>query len=210
MESAKQKEFKSEVKYYMQPKYFYGILLILVFASCKKKQEMHIQFSINGKTYKISENDKKFSCELTYDTLSNKAFKPGETFNNFKDRGITFLYIAEITTPPEEVLVLNFFFKMCSDYSLQDSAKVIYEDFTCNDKTAGYKSVIKVPGEISARFKFKEGGGTDDKFHLSFSISNDFASGTFSGELSSDFDNRRIFIKDGSFQNIPFRRRSID
>lgn len=191
-------------------KYFYTLLVILIFTSCQlEKKKIRIQFTANDKMYEISGKDKAFICEVTYDSFTNSS-NMKQKYDYVRNKGITFSYLSDLDAKKKEEYVLKFFFRMCSDEIFPESAKVIYEDFSCKNNTAGYESIFKVKGEISGRFKFREGGGTNDKFHLDLSIINNLASGTFSGELTSDLDNSRLLIKDGMFENIPFKRKSLD
>jgi hypothetical protein len=174
----------------MRIKIFWILSIFLFLISCQsEKKEPGIQFTANGKRYEISGKDKTHICEVVYDTFTN-TINMKQEYDYVRHKGVTFSYLTDLKNKKSEEYVLKFFFRMCSDEPFPETTKVIYEDFSCKDNTAGYESVIKAKGEISCRFKFREDGGTNDKFHLNISITKNLASGTFSGELTSDFDGR--------------------
>lgn len=194
----------------MRAKFFRIASLVLILTSCQPEhKEVMIQFTANDKSYEISGKDKTFICEITYDTFTIKSNMKSD-YDFLRDRSITFSYFSDRENKEANEYVINFFFKMCSDEPFPDSAKVIYEDFSCKDNTAGYKSIIMAKNEIGGRFEFAEGGGTNDKFHLDISIKKNLANGTFSGELTSDVDSSKLIIKNGIFKNIPFKKNSLD
>ncbi|HQW44958.1 MAG TPA: hypothetical protein PLX74_12320 [Chitinophagaceae bacterium] len=194
----------------MGAKFLWTASLILILISCQsEKKEIKIRFTANEKNYEISAKDKAFICEVTYDTFTNKS-NMKQKYDYVRHKSITLSYLSNLENKKSDEYVMKFLFRMCSDDPFPDSAKVIYEDFSCKDNTAGYESVFKAKDEISGRFKFREGGGTNDKFHLDISIVKNLASGRFSGVLTSDLDSNKLIIKDGIFENIPFKRNSID
>lgn len=193
----------------MTIKHLYTLSLVLLLISCQTaKKKIKIQFTANGKKYEISGKNKSLICQVTYDSFTNKSNM--KQYDYVRDKSFTFSYLSDINNSTSEKYVMKFLFRMCSAESFPESSKVIYEDFTCKYNTAGYESIIKAKGEISGRFKFLEGGGTNDKFHLDLSISKNLANGTFYGELTSDLDKNKLIIEDGLFENIPFKKASLD
>lgn len=202
--------FKQNDAYKMNLKIVYILSILLCFVSCNvENKEPKIQFTANGEKYEVIGNDKTFMCEVKHEVFSNtKDIK--SPYDDFKHNSISFIFINDFGKEELDEFVINFLFKMCSDELFPGYAKVTYEDFTCFDNTAGYKSVIKAKGKVSGRYTFLKGGGTNDKFHLDISVSNNLANGTFSGNITSDLDSNRLIIENGIFENIPFSRIAID
>ncbi len=185
-------------------------LLPIVFIACKHEKKVKIHLTVNDKKLEISEKNNPIICKISYDSFTN-ATNIKSDYDFLQDKSVSFSYIS-LGDESKKIddITIYFFFKITGGATLQKSIEVIYEDFSSKNNTAGLESVIKIKNSISTRFKFLKEGGTKDKFQLNITIDKEYASGTFSGNLTSDFDGSRVIITDGKFENIPFERRAID
>lgn len=185
--------------------YIYILTIVILHNSCQSSdKKIKIQFTPNGKKYEIIENDRSLKCEITYDTFSTSKNNLN-SIDRLRHKRLTFFYQSNPTKDKQADSIILYSWMIVLNELKKDN-NIIFENY--DNEYAGYESVFKSENEISARYVHEI--GTKDKFHLYISIDGNYAKGTFSGELTSDFDSTLVTISNGNFENVPFKKNSLN
>lgn len=190
----------------MKVNHFCMLIVSLIFLSCQKqKEKMKIEFFANGKKYVLAEGKYNLDCKITYDTFSGAVNKLSLA-NQLRHRRLTFFALGVLDKELKKFDSIFIYSWTIVNNELKKDNDIVFENY--DNDYAGYESVIRISGDISARYH--HGVGSKDKFRLFLSIENEYAKGSFSGEFTSDKDSSRILISEGKFENIPIEKKSVN
>lgn len=177
------------------------LLIVILTFSCKsEKRNIKIQLTANGNKYNIL-TDQSSSSKITYDTVSYEYSYKAIT-NKINRKELKFSFFGGYNQNSKDIDPTIIVFNSIINEDLQKEITIIYELSNELHNATGIECFIKTTEKESCKFILdKEATNT---FKINIKIDRDYASGSFSGVLTSNTDSSKVFITDGYFENIPF------